>query len=82
MPLTSKYLHEHANAAQNYETIGREIAALILRTAANNMEENNLAEADELEVIVTVKLKQFEPLLCVGGEVCTPLGCIHTHFTV
>lgn len=80
MALTQKYLEEHAANAQNYETIGRNIAALILREASAKLASDGTDTVESTDINLTVKLTQYLPMLCVKAEVCAPfVGCTSIH---
>lgn len=85
--LTQQYLEEHANNVKSgkgkdkndYEAFGREIAELLMRTAAQDNSLKTSSTVEEVNFTATVKITQMKSLLCVRGEVCTPLGCVSAH---
>jgi hypothetical protein len=60
--------------------IGRAISALLLREAAAKLQDEGKDSVETVDLNVTVKLAQFQPLLCVKAEICVPFaGCTTVH---
>ena len=84
--LNREYLISHADSARdgkdkdtsNYEQFGRQVAELLLRSAADNLS-NEKDAANELHIDATVHLTAVSTTACVKTEICTPFGCVSAH---
>lgn len=85
--LTAKYLNEHAEGAKtgsqsDYEAFGREVAELLLRSAAQSPSLRDSSSAEVVSEIATVRMQQNVAGVCVEIEICTPFGCLKKHIGI
>lgn len=82
MGLTRKYLEQHAENAKSsrdaahYEAFGRMVATHLLREAAAQVGNGDLAE---VKFNAEVTMKKYGPDVCVDVQICTPIGCVTGH---
>ena len=79
--LTAKYIEDHRNMIHNYESFGRVIAELMLRSGTKQLEENpNLNNGGALAFTANITITPVTPQECIFIEICAPLvGCTSLH---
>ena len=79
-PLTSEYVNNHRINIHSYDSFGRSVADLLLKSASEQLQTNSaLGEKGVIKFSAEVAVAAFEPMGCTMVTVSTPLGTITMH---